>query len=636
MSDDTKSRIALLEKELYSKDFKPHEVDDTLERKEALSVPSWDTKAEAALFLEEKVTTEKHHKIMKKFFLISIGFFLIAAAVAGFILWRGSNIISGENIVIDITVQNAVVGGEQFEAKFLVTNNNKVSVEAATLFLEYPEGFYRVNDKSELPRVSIDLGSIASGEAIAESITALLYGEENTQKDVSVVLEYRMAGSNAIQKKVRTYTIKISSSPVNVSLGILNEASSGQDIEMLIDVQSNSQNSQENLLLTVAYPFGFLFRSAEPSPTYDTNVWDMGTLKAQEKQVIKIRGIIEGQEGEEKVTKVSVGARSQKDDRQIGVAYNTTTESLVITRPFLSMDIAIDDNRSPEYSVSFGKRIRADVFWQNNNPTKITDAVIEVKLKGVVLDRFSVYSAGGGFYRSIDNTIVWDKSVDPSLAVLEPGAKGEVSFSFSPIVLGVEAVRNIKNPEITLEVKARARRASDGGISDEISTFASRKIRIGTDLRLAVKGLYYSGPFTNKGPLPPKAENETTYTVHWTVRNASNNVSNISVKTTLPLYVKWLGKTSPDGDDITYDNNRAEVTWNAGRILAGGMREGAFQISFTPSLSQLNTSPLLTGDSFLSGFDDFTKTELSDRKTSVRTIISSDPKFSPNQGSVVQ
>ncbi len=638
MLDDTKSKIASLEKELYSKDFKPHEVDDSLERKEPPVVaPSWNTKDEAASFLEEKTTAEKHHKIMKKFLIVSIGFFALATSVASFVWWRGANIISGVNITIDITAPNAVAGGEPFETKFFVTNNNKVPVEAATLFIEYPEGFYGVNDKSALRRISKNLGQIDPGEAISESVNVLLYGEENTQKDVSVVLEYRMAGSNATQKKLEVYAVKISSSPVNVKLSMLKEASSGQDVEILIDVESNSQNSQDDLLLAVAYPFGFSFKSADPAPTYGANVWSIGTLKAQEKRLIKILGIIEGQEGEEKITEVSIGTRSEKDERLIGVAYNTTTETLAVTKPFLSIDIAVDGTRAPEYSVSFGKGIRAEVFWQSNNPTKITDAIIEVRLRGEALNRFSLHASSGGFYRSIDDTIIWDKTGDPGLVLIEPGAKGSMSFSFLPITLGVDEVRSIKNPEITLEIKARARRASDVGVSEEISTFASRKIKIETDLRLAVRGLYFSGPFKNTGPLPPKAENETTYTVVWTVRNASNNVSKVSVKTTLPKnYVKWLGVVSPEGEDIAYNNSEAEVVWNVGRIPAGGTREVAFQISLLPSLSQINTAPQLTGDSFLVGSDDFTKTELNDRKASVRIILTSDPQFRSNHGTVVQ
>ena len=636
MPGETKSKIANLEKELYSKDFKPHQVEDILEHKTISVTSSWEAADPGPSPLDEKMRIEKNQKTMKKFLLISIGFFVLAASVAGFIWWRGSNIISGGNIGIDITAPNAVAGGDPFETKILITNNNKVSIEAATLFLEYPSGFYGVDDKKELPRISKDLGIIAPGQTIAESISTVLYGQENTQKDVSVVLEYRMAGSNATLKKPTTYSIKIASSPINVKLSMLKEASSGQSLELLIEVGSNSQSPQDNLLLAVDYPFGFSFKSADPAPIYGTNVWNIGTLGPQEKRTIKIQGVIEGNDGEEKITKVSIGTQSQGDERLIGVNYNETSEKLVITRPFLGVDIAVDGDRAPEHSVSFGKGVRADVFWQSNNPTKITDAIIEVTLKGEALNRFSVFASSGGFYRSIDNTIVWDKTGDPDLGVIEPGGKGSMSFSFSPIALGVDAGHIIKNPEIGLEVKARARRASDVGVSEDISTFASRKIKIESDIRLAVKGLYFSGPFKNTGPLPPKVENQTTYTVVWTVRNASNNVSNVSVKTTLPIYVKWLNKISPEGEDMRYDASGAEVTWNAGRIPAGGTREASFQVSFLPSLSQINTAPQLTGDSVLTGSDDFTKTDLRDRKGPVRITLSSDPQFSSNQGTVVQ
>ncbi len=636
MPNDTKSKIASLEEELYSKDFKPHEVDDSLDRKETLDAPSWNTRSEVSSLLEEKATAEKYHKMMKKFLIVSIVFFVLATLVTSFVWWQGSNIISGENITVDVTAPNAVAGGEPFETKILVTNNNKVQIDVAVLFLEYPTGFYTVTDKSTLPRISENLGPIAPGETITKSINTLLYGEEGTQKNVSVILEYRMSGSNATQKKLGSYAVKISSSPVNVKLNQLKEASAGQDVEMIIDVESNSQNSQDDLLLIATYPFGFSFKSADPTPTYGTGIWNIGTLKAQEKRLIKIRGIIDGQEGEEKITNVSVGTRSERDERLIGIVYNTTNETLAVTKPFLSVDVAVDGKRAPEYSVSFGKGIRADIFWQSNNPTKITDAIIDVKLRGEALDRYSIYSSNGGFYRSIDDTIVWDKAGDPDLSVIEMGDKGSLSFYFSPITFGVDTIRTVKNPEITLEVKARARRASDVGVSEEISTFASRKIRIGTDLRLAVRGLYFSGPFTNTGLLPPKVEKETTYTIVWTIRNASNNVSNVSVKTTLPIYVKWLGKISPDGEDIVYNNSESEVMWNVGRIPAGGTREAAFQISFLPSLSQIKTEPQLVGESFLIGFDDFTKTELQDRKASVRTSINADPKFLPNQGIVVE
>ena len=118
-------------------------------------------------------------------------------------------------------------------------------------------------------------------------------------------------------------------------------------------------------------------------------------------------------------------------------------------------------------------------------------------------------------------------------------------------------------------------------------------------------------------------------------RNSANNVSAAVAKTTLPIYVKWLAKVSPEGEDITFNESTGEVTWNAGRIPAGGTRDAAFQISLLPSISHINLSPALTGDFTFAVTDDFTKTEVSDKRPSVTTYISGDPQFNPNDANVV-
>ena len=635
MPDDVKSKISELEKELYSKDFKQHRVEDVLPHKEVTASTSWDTAGENASLRQDEVLSLKRQELMKKFVKYSVWFFAFAVVVAVFIWWRGSNIISGDKLLIDIEHPVTISGGEPFETKFAIKNNNKVAIEASTLFIEYPEGFYSAPGKIEIPHISKNTGIITPGQSISETVNTMLYGEENTSKEARVTFEYRMAGSNATLKKTTTYAIKISSSPVNVKLSMPKEVSSGQDIEFSIDIGSNSKDPLSALLVEATYPLGFSFQSATPAPTYGENVWRISGLAPQEKRIIKIRGYVEGQESEEKVTKVSVGTEDQKDERVIGIVYNAASEASVITKPFLGIDIAVNNNRSQDNVTSLGKGVRVDVFWQSNNPTKVTDAVIEVKLKGAALDKYSLYASGGGFYRSVDNTIVWDKTGSQELAIIEPSSRGTMSFSFSPVALGVGADRLIKNPQIIFEVRARANRVSDVSSSESVSTFVTRSVKFETDLKVSAKGLFFSGPFQNIGPIPPQADKETTYTISLNARNSSNNVSNAVVKTTLPIYVKWLGKIDPEGEDITWNDSTGEVTWNVGRVPSGGSRDASFQISFIPSVSHINRAPLLTGDITISAMDDFTKTEVKDKKPALTTYISGDPQFSPNDANVV-
>lgn len=636
MPDDVKNRIAELEKELYAKEFKPHATEDILTRKTAPVAPSWDTGADAMTLLNEQALQASRNKKMKKFVKISIGFFVVAVAVTAFIWWRGSNVISGDNIEINISAPSAVAGGDPFESTFVITNRNKVSVDEANLLVEYPIGFYAVANKTNpLPRISKDLGAIASGQSLSEKISTILYGQQNTNKEINVTLEYRLAGSNATLRKTTTYVIKISSSLVNLQLGTLKEVSSGQGVDFTVEVSSNSKDPLSTLIVEAVYPFGFNFISADPSPAYGTNKWRLSSLAPQEKRTIRIHGTLEGNENEEKIIAINVGTQNSTNESLIDIVYNSIGESMAITKPFLALDLALDNDHSLEHVVPLGRGVRADISWRSNNPTTVTDAVIEVKLKGNALNRYLIYASGGGFYRSSDDTIVWDKSATASLAAIEPGSGGSVSFGFSPVALGVDSGRVVKNPKITLEVNVRARRASDVNVSDNITTFASRTVKFETDLRLSARDLYYTGAFKNTGPLPPQANKETTYTIVLSARNASNDVSGAQVKTTLPIYVKWRGAISPGGEDVSFDEGSREVTWNIGRVTAGGSRDVAFQISFLPSLSQLGQAPALTGQIALEAQDDFTRTTVHDTKVPLTTYLLTDSSFVQAQAAVV-
>lgn len=636
MAEDIKSKISELENELYSKDFKSHKVEDILSKEGVTPAPEWSVEKDYEAELAAQAVALKRHRIMKKFVLASIAFFAIAVSIAMFVWYRGANIISGENILIDIVRPVAVAGGDPFETKFVITNNNKVSIESATLLVEYPIGFYTVPGREGLPRMSKELGVVTPGQSVFESVNTMLYGEENTGKEVSVTLEYRMAGSNATLKKTSSYSINVSSSPVNIKLSVPGEVSSGQEVELLVDIASNSNESISSLLIDAVYPVGFIFESATPAPTYGTNAWSVPSLKPQEKRSIKIRGVIEGQESEEKVTKISVGTESEKDERILGIVYNSATESSIVTKPFLELDLSVNGIKTQQYSVvALNKGVRVDIAWQSNNPTKVSDVTIEVKLKSTILDKYSLFASGGGYYRSFDNTIVWNKVGSPELASVDSGERGAVSFSFTPISLGVDSGRFVKNPQIIFEVRARASRVSDVSASENISTFIVRSVKFETDIRVGAKGFYFSGPFQNSGPIPPQADRETTYTITLSAKNSSNNVSNTYAKTTLPVYVKWLNAIYPEGEDIAFNENTGEVTWFVGRIPAGGGRDASFQISLLPSVSHVNQSPALTGEISLIAVDDFTKTEVGDTNLPLTTFISSDPQFSPNDANVV-
>ena len=74
----------------------------------------------------------------------------------------------------------------------------------------------------------------------------------------------------------------------------------------------------------------------------------------------------------------------------------------------------------------------------------------------------------------------------------------------------------------------------------------------------------------------------------------------------MPIYTKWLGKISPESEDLKYNPIGGEIVWNVGDLKASPTpREVSFQISFLPSLTQVRNYPILLNEVSASGYDRF-------------------------------
>jgi hypothetical protein len=261
------------------------------------------------------------------------------------------------------------------------------------------------------------------------------------------------------------------------------------------------------------------------------------------------------------------------------------------------------------------------------------------QLSGIEIDGATVRS-NNGFYRSSDRVILWDKSTDPSLASLSAGASGSLNFTFQ--MPGNEELSGIRDPKLLISVQAAGKRVSESNVPETLQATALETVRVASDLQLIAQGLYYSNPFGSTGPMPPKANTETTYAIVFSLTNTTNEMQNAVVRATLPSYVRWTGIYSPSGENITFNQNDGSVTWNVGTIGAnvgvGGNlpRQAAIAIGFTPSTSQIGQQPPLVRSIQLSGKDTATGENITRTANDVTTNIVGDQGFLPANATVVK
>lgn len=538
---------------------------------------------------------------------------------------------SEKNIDIVFNMPLGATPGIPADVVVSVTNKNRVPLEYANLSIAYPSGTRSGDspDKDLLGEKKL-FGTIGAGQVVLYRTKAIFLGEENAEKEIRATLEYRFAGINSVFTKLTVRPIQVLAAPVNLTVNMLKEINSGQPLELTVDAVSNTVIPLRDVFVKIEYPLGFTFSGADPKPDFGTNIWRMGTLLPSGKFKLKVRGILSGTEGEEKVFHTSIGVGSDKTARDIDTLYSKALSALSLTRSFIGIELLLNGRPAKDVPVPFGQRVQGTVNWRNNLDAKIEQAQIEVKLSGVALNRPSITAGSGGFYRSTDNTIIWDSRGDNSLALLDAGAQGTVLFSFQPLP-PVTGNQVLLNPTITAEVTISGKRISETGVPEQIKSVIVENVRVSSEVQFASRSVYYVGPFVNSGPIPPKVEQETTYTVIWSIVNTSNSINNVQVRAVLPIYVKWYGSVSPGSENLTYTANTNEVVWSPGNIPAGtGIgnppREVAFQLVLTPSISQVKTAPTLVTQTTLTGVDAFTGVSLEQRKPDISTTLSTDPK----------
>lgn len=584
--------------------------------------------------------SQPRFSFMYKLFAGSLIFFVIALGIAAYFFFSGSNVFSLDDIDLSISGPVAVEGGKELSLQIAITNRNSLELETTDFVVEYPDGTRDPLDTSKpLTRTREFIDIIRPGQVVNKTVRAVLFGQENSEKAIKVRIEFQVPSSNATFRKEKTYSLALSSAPVGLNLGLPEAIISGDEVVLDISVGSNSEGPVKGVLLQAAYPPGFSFRSADPAPSFQTSLWDIGDLAPGQKRSIRITGIQEGQNDETKAFKVSVGTKSAKAEDIIGTVYTSVLKTLAIQRPQLEAVVTLDNSSEPIVVASPGEEVDARIVFTNNLPERILEPSISVTFQGEALDESAISGDRGAFYASSENALTWDKSGDKEFEALEPGATSEVEFSFASLSAFSSGFPKTKNPDVTLEIAVRGTRLSPGRSAEDVVTIVKRRVKLSSVAQLSSRLVYSIGPFTNSGPLPPKADQPTTYTAIWSLTNLSSDLSGASVSASLPAYVEWVGAHSPADEKVTFSGGK--VTWNVGALKAGtgiasSAREVSFQIRFKPSIAQAGFSPVLLGDALLKATDDFTRQPVESTQRALTTVLSTDPNYRDGQDRVIK
>ncbi|KKP94663.1 MAG: hypothetical protein US25_C0022G0001 [Candidatus Moranbacteria bacterium GW2011_GWE1_36_7] len=558
----------------------------------------------------------------KKLWIFLSVFFLLLLIVGGifFYQWWEKNAFHQDRVSISFEGPKETDSTQLTKYIVHYSNNNRVTLKNAEIRLSYSENFQptdNLNLKYLSPSASkIFIGDIKSMSEGQVELKGIFYAP----KDFPVYLRGEIVfvpsnGTNELSME-NQIGVNITAAPVFFDISAPQEAVDGDSLDYVIDYKNLDIKSMANVQIRVDFPQGFQLGSAEPRPSEKDAYWYIGNLDPGQGGKIVVHGQIKGNSDEGKNIIASLGHTGNENNF---VVYNKKELTTRIVSPILAVTQKLDDKS--DNIVDAGEILKYSVIFQNTGTIGLRDAIVTAEIKGNILD-FSKINIDKGSYSEKTNLITWKASDVPELANINPKASGMVHFS-----IPVKSIIPIENKLDKNFVISSVAKIDSPDIPASIS---SNKI-IGSnrlDLRLAskvlfdTKGYYSDAKIKNSGPIPMETGKETTFTLHWSVINVSNDISEAVVTSALPTGIRWTGKIYPSNEKITYNERTNQLIWEIGDISAGAgitepPRNVEFQVGATPQSNQIGEPVVLLNKSVFTAKDVFVEREI---------MLSGDPK----------
>lgn len=604
-----------LNKELYNADLK---TDPLRQHEQSLYDPTVSATASTSPFDQEEQWNRVQKGLtvqQKRNIWIGTGiFFLISLFVAGifFYQWWQKNAFHQDRVSISFEGPAATDSTQLTKYVIHYTNNNRVTLKNAEIQLSYAENFQPI-DNLNLRYLSPSASKIFIGDIKPMSEgEAELKGIFYAPMDYPVYLnaEIKFIPSNGVAELTmeNKISVNITAAPVTLEVAAPQQVVDGDSMDYVITYKNLDVKAATNMQLRVDFPQGFQMSSSEPKSSEQNSYWYLGNIEAGQGGKIVIHGQIKGSSDEGKNIIASLGRMGDNEF----VVFNKQEVITKMVSPVLAITQKVDNNT--DGVVSAGDNLQYTITFQNTGSIGLRDAIVNAEIKSKILD-FSKINVQGGSFDGSKNLITWKASDVPVLANIDPKAVGTVRFSIPvksiiPIEneldknLIISSVAKIDSPDIPTPLN-----------SNKIIGSNKLDLKLASKVIFTTKGFYADEKLKNVGPIPMQVGKETTFTLHWSVINVSNDITDGKVVSALPTGVRWLGKTYPSGEKIVYNERTNQLIWDIGSVKAatgvfGAPLEAAFQVGVTPQANQVDQPLILVNNSIFTAKDTFVEREI--------------------------
>lgn len=524
----------------------------------------------------------------KQVFAILFLAVVIVCAFAYSMYKKGQESFDVGNVSINIDVSSEVSSGEETSVTLEYKNDTNVKLKNANIALYIPEKFLFVSSDNDPQKEKTVLNwkieNIIAGQSGKVKLFGIIIGEKDTKHIFKAALSYIPDNFNSEFQSTSQKELTIMSVPFELSVKAPQNITPSDEIEYVVDYENASVDDFKSVEIKGYFSKEFQYSFSKPEITMQGEnylTWNIGEVKSGGSGQLIIKGEIIGVESKEMETIFAL--ESSRNDSENRIEY--TRQKVLTTiqeNPVILSQIV---NGSENYCASKGEELEYKIKFKNIGEKEIRNLVINSELEGQI--DFSSLDVIDGSY---DNKykITWSAFNVPQLAELGPEEEGDVNFRVK--IKDFINIENSADKNFVIKNKATINSFNFDSDSAKIGkTLSSSEstVRIKSSFLIRSKGYFNDdGRIINSGVIPPEVGKETTYTIHWDLRNLFNDVGNIKIISTLPEGVRWTGNyIGPDGKVSLGDETNGTfitetVDSNTISNINGGIGEDKLEVSY--------------------------------------------------------
>lgn len=533
----------------------------------------------------------------------------VVAAIAGAASWYWyTQFFSERNTLITIQTEEQAKSGEAVTATIAVQNENRTALENVKIIVELPDGFV-----ADVPmkdgwtvqgrRAEKLVGSVARDQEIEATFSGKIFGNKGAIVVFKGIAEYTPAKISGVYQVSAESKTTILSSPLTLQVNGPQELVTGQDVQYEVIYKNESNETFDNVRLRAFFPQGFSFKNANPgTSSFDT--WSLNTFRPGDTGKIIVIGSLEGVWNEAKETRFALGYEAGDGEFVIYNEENTSTK--IIASPLSIKQVV---NQGKGGALTPGQILTYDIQYQNNSNQGYRDAIVSIAFENPEFLDWTNLDLPQGAYNQSTKTITWRANEISELAALAPGTIGNLTFSI-PVISDFSTVGVVKNKAIISKATIDSPDIQSTLSQNKLIGSSTVNMPLGTLVGFQIYAYHNDEYIETDGPLPPEAGEKTEYVLRLRVTNPANDVTQGKVSLSLPGYMRFTGKKSPEDSNVSYNDRTNEVTWVLGTLSPGSSKEIRIQTEFSPGDNLIGKDFLMVQSATFTGRDNFAKQDI--------------------------